>query len=336
MRYYFLNLKWLFASFCLLFASFSSLNAIEVAKVKNTTLAIYGGMGISMVDYSTLGGEVGPIIENETKVGFKINKDIGDGVSFFTQIESGLVGNTGKSGVLGNRDTFVGIKGNFGKIRFGRMLTPMYQIVDWPYSNPGLGRVFDWGNKVPAHYDRQSNQIRFDGKKIGSLSYSLAYGRDKANGATKDSSFYGASASYPVVSMLTLMVGVESAEKFRGKDNDTLGYIVGFDANVNKFGLAGAYKVGSSDDANGITSSQNLFSVVAKYSLAKIQLKLGYANGANSEIDGVEQKNSSSALAGQVLYFVNGGPVVYARVVQVSAEGSDDATIIRLGTEFGF
>ncbi len=86
--------------------------------------------------------------ENESRIGFRANKDMFDNVNVFMQIESGYVGDDGASGSLGVRDTFLGLQGDWGKVRFGRMLTPLYEIVDWPYSNPGLGRVFDWGGDV--------------------------------------------------------------------------------------------------------------------------------------------------------------------------------------------
>lgn len=317
----------------LLFAGVSSLNAIEVAKVKNTTVEVYGGAGISIVSYSD--GELGPVVENESKVGFRASTDIGDGMSTIMQIESGTVGHDGTK--LGNRDTFVGIKGNFGKVRIGRMLTPMYQIVDWPYSNPGLGRVFDWGGAVGANYDRQSNMIRFDGAKIGPISYSLAGGRNGGK-AVKDGYFYGASVNYPVISMLTLNVGVESATKFRGKDDDTLGYIVGFESSMSGFGLVGAYKSANSKPEEGDEKSQNLLSVVTSYTNKAVQLKLGYAKSNNSKVGDEEMKDSKNIMSVQALYFMSGGPVAYVRVAMFDSENEevDENTIVRLGMEFGF
>ena len=55
------------------------------------------------------------------------------------QIESGYIDNYDSAhelpdGVLGFRDSFVGVSSNWGDIRFGRMLTPLYELIDWPYS----------------------------------------------------------------------------------------------------------------------------------------------------------------------------------------------------------
>ena len=67
------------------------------------------------------------------------------------QIESGYVDSTDwghggvSGGVLGFRDTYIGASGDWGNLRVGRVLTPTYELIDWPFSNPGLGSVFDWG-----------------------------------------------------------------------------------------------------------------------------------------------------------------------------------------------
>ncbi|WP_139073839.1 porin, partial [Aliivibrio fischeri] len=69
----------------------------------------------------------------------------------------------------------------------------------WPFSNPGLGSVFDWGG-IAGHYDRQSNQVRYDSPKFGGFSFAASVGRDdNANGggaATRDSAFASANAKY--------------------------------------------------------------------------------------------------------------------------------------------
>ncbi|AMO56517.1 hypothetical protein GZ77_06940 [Endozoicomonas montiporae] len=86
---------------------------------------------------------------------------------FIWQVETGYVDPSfsPRSGsYFGERDTFVGFDSQkFGLVRAGRVLTPIYELVDWPGSNPGLGDVWDWGGYIGGrkHNDRQSDTIRW-------------------------------------------------------------------------------------------------------------------------------------------------------------------------------
>ena len=327
-------------------ASAMALNAMEIAKIKNTTVDLYGVAAISVVNYSD--GDKGPVVENESRVGFKARKDLSNGKQIFMQIESGWADN-GSNGKFGDRDTFIGLKGDFGTVRVGKMLTPIYQIIDWPYSNPGLGRVFDWGGAVKANYDRQSNMLRYDSNSSNGFAYSLAAGRNtgintdtnKIKGAsgdaTKDSFFFGGSATYAVNKQVTLLAGLESAEKFKGTNADTLALLSGFDANFDGgFGLAGAYKMSESKDA-GIKKSQNAFSVIGKYSTGKLQYKLGYASAGDSETGSLKNTDAKDVISGQILYFLD-DVAIYGRIAKFGSDkvGDNSNVITRLGVEYSF
>lgn len=182
--------------------------AKEVGINSDFNVDVYGVAAISLVNYNTTDNNdssSGYAVENESRIGFRAHKEMFDDVLITMQIESGYVDSTDwghggvSGGVLGFRDTFVGASGSWGNLRVGRVLTPLYEIVDWPFSNPGLGSVFDWGG-INGHYDRQSNQVRYDSAKFGGFSFAASVGRDdNDNGggaATRDANFVGASAKY--------------------------------------------------------------------------------------------------------------------------------------------
>lgn len=275
--------------------------------------------------------------ENESRIGFRASKDMFDNVNVFMQIESGYVGEDGTGSTLGARDTFLGLQGDWGKVRFGRMLTPLYEIVDWPYSNPGLGRVFDWGGDVKAHYDRKGDIARYDSPAFGGFTYSVSVGRGDTG--TKDSNHVGAAAHYNFSDVVTVHGGYESNSKYGGGSVDTSAYIVGFELPLPAgFGLAGAYKYndGEAKSVDGASAEQGQFSLVGQYWSGPWGFKLGYAANQDSEIEGAKQDDADEVLSGQLMYVKNGF-VPYVRVGQHDAyNAAEKAMFVRVGLEYGF
>ena len=359
--------------------------AKEVGINSDFNVDVYGVAAISVVNYNTTDNRddsSGYAVENESRIGFRAHKDMFDDVLITMQIESGYVDSTDWShggvsgGVLGFRDTFVGASGSWGNLRVGRVLTPLYEIVDWLYSNPGLGSVFDWGG-INGHYDRQSNQVRYDSAKFGGFSFAASVGRDdNDNGggaATRDANFVGASAKYSF-EKITFMAGVESGTRVvaasggeyvtaqadikdsagnvihnagdiyktdtvAGYDDDTFAYIVGFEASLPAgFGIAAAFKGEELD--NGIRKqTQDSYSVIGQYWNGPIGFKLGYAANLESELNGKKEAGSDSNTISGQLMAVHNGFVPYLRVAGRTfyKDGVEDTDIVtRVGLEYGF
>lgn len=275
--------------------------------------------------------------ENESRIGFRANKDMFDNVNVFMQIESGYVGDDGASGSLGVRDTFLGLQGDWGKVRFGRMLTPLYEIVDWPYSNPGLGRVFDWGGDVKAHYDRKGDIARYDSPALGNLTFNVSVGRGDT--ATDGSNHFGAAVHYNVADIVTLHGGYENNSNYAGGSIDSSAYILGFELPLPAgFGLAGAYKYseGESKSTAGADADQGQYSIIGQYWNGPWGFKVGYAANLESEINDVKQGDDDEVLSAQLMY-VHNGFVPYVRVGQHDAYNASDKTaFVRVGLEYGF
>ena len=356
--------------------------AKEVGINSDFNVDVYGVAAISLVNYNTTDNNdssTGYAVENESRIGFRAHKDMFDDVLITMQIESGYVDSTDWShggvsgGVLGFRDTFIGASGSWGNLRVGRVLTPLYEIVDWPFSNPGLGSVFDWGG-INGHYDRQSNQVRYDSAKFGGFSFAASVGRDdNDNGggaATRDANFVGASAKYSF-EKITFMGAVESGTRVvaasggeyvvaqedikdangtvttpkgeiyltdtvAGYDDDTFAYIVGFEASLPAgFGFAAAYKGEELD--NGIRKvTQDSYSIIGQYWNGPIGFKLGYAANLESETNGSKDANSDSNTISGQLMAVHNGFVPYLRVAGRTVGDADTDIVTRVGLEYGF
>ena len=356
--------------------------AKEVGINSDFNVDVYGVAAISLVNYNTTDNNdssTGYAVENESRIGFRAHKEMFDDVLITMQIESGYVDSTDWShggvsgGVLGFRDTFIGASGSWGNLRVGRVLTPLYEIVDWPFSNPGLGSVFDWGG-INGHYDRQSNQVRYDSAKFGGFSFAASVGRDdNDNGggaATRDANFVGASAKYSF-EKITFMGAVESGTRVvaasggeyvvaqedikdangnvttpkgeiyqtdavAGYDDDTFAYIVGFEASLPAgFGFAAAYKGEELD--NGIRKvTQDSYSIIGQYWNGPIGFKLGYAANLESETNGSKDANSDSNTISGQLMAVHNGFVPYLRVAGRTVGDADTDIVTRVGLEYGF
>jgi len=316
---------------------------------------VYGVAAISLVNYNTTDNDLadsstgldqGYVVENESRIGFRAHKDMFENFKITMQIESGYVDSTDwghggvSGGVLGFRDTYIGASGDWGNLRVGRVLTPTYELIDWPFSNPGLGSVFDWGG-INAHYDRQSNQIRYDSAKMGGFSFAASVGRDDGdNGGgletTKDSYFVSANAKY-AFEKITLMGAVESGNDYRKQAGvDNLTYLLGAEASLpGGFGLAAAYKMeeldGPANDAE-----QASYSIIGQYWNGPLGIKLGYAANEEAKLNGTKVADSdSNTLSLQVMGVIDGF-VPYVRVAGRTIGDADTDIVTRFGLEYGF
>ncbi|PMH40978.1 porin [Vibrio sp. 10N.286.49.B3] len=306
----------------------------QVGIVSDFNVQAYGVAAISIFNQEDGNGYD---YENESRIGFRASKDMFDNFNVFMQIESGYVGEDGSGSTLGARDTFVGMQGDWGKVRFGRMLTPLYEIVDWPYSNPGLGRVFDWGGDVLANYDRKGDMARYDSPVFSGFSFNLSVGRGDTG--TKGSNHIGAAAHYNLNDIVTFHAGYELNDKINGNDVDASAYIVGFELPLPAgFGLAGAYKYADGMDkaTDSDNAEQGSYSIIAQYWNGPWGVKVGYATNEDSEVAGVKQDNSDEVISGQLMYVYNGF-VPYIRIGQHDAYNADDKLMFtRVGIEYGF
>ncbi|OZS44838.1 porin [Photobacterium sanguinicancri] len=354
-----------------------SVSAYEIGQNNDFSVEVYGVAAISIVNYDiTKNGEdtaTGYDYENESRIGFRAGKEMFDNVEVFMQVESGYVGEDGTGGTLGNRDTFLGLKGDWGKVRFGRMLTPMYEVIDWPYANPGLGASWDWGGDVKYNRDRHGDMARYDSPSFGGFNFNIATGRgDKA---VEGNNWFGGAAHYTFAEMITLHAAFETESdreleeakaatdgswsyKPNGDQDkwtagtaakdavmaDTFGYLVGFEASLPAgFGLSGAYKAGESKVQNGDKSEQASYAVIGQYWNGPWGFKLGYTANLESETAGVKQNDEDSIISGQLMYVKNGF-VPYIRVAQRDLKAANDAGkidetdifVVRVGLEYGF
>ncbi|HAS6342996.1 TPA: chitoporin [Vibrio vulnificus] len=261
---------------------------------------------------------------NESRIGFRGKKDFANfGPTFIWQIEGGYVDPSfgGEGAGLGERDTFVGFESaSMGQIRVGRVLTPLYEVVDWPGSNPGLGDVYDWGGAIGGakYQDRQSNTIRWDSPMYGeAFSLDVAAGAGDSAGLGAGDDFWAGLAAHYKIGPIQLDAAYEGNRNIATEnttwDNDT--YLVGvqgwFENGISFFAQ---YKMMEASAANGVDEKQNAMTAGLMYTTGDWQYKLGYAANFELERNGKTIDNTDdNVISAQVMYFVDPSAVLYAR-----------------------
>lgn len=101
---------------------------------KVDTAYVYGSSKVKTYDQygnllskSSTSGRLKMSDADESRIGIKVNEDLGNGLSAFVRLEGSMTSDVG-TGVGFNRESVIGLKGNFGSFYFGRSITPLEQI----------------------------------------------------------------------------------------------------------------------------------------------------------------------------------------------------------------
>ncbi|WP_229650872.1 porin [Vibrio parahaemolyticus] len=326
-------------------------NAMQIGGPEDYNLELYGNIAFSIFTTNANEKIYDYNHDNESYIGFRGSKEIIDGVDVLFQIESGYVGYEASMSGLGTFDTFVGFRTDNGTLRFGRMKSALYELVDWPYTNPGLGRVFDWGGDVKWHQsNRMSNMIRYDASAkntgIGDFDVVLSVNRDDT--AKSGSHAYSSRITYTPFAQFKIHGAYEQTDSMRVEDGsgdsryaDTSGYIVGIETPLWDTGLKlyAGYKNGENvDQQTNEKHTQDAISIIGEYWHGIYGAKLGYAKNFDYEINGIKQADSQDEVYSlQLMANMDNGFLPYVRVGYTDAYNAEDKDMFyRIGLEFWF
>jgi predicted porin len=101
-------------------------------------MSIKGGAGAT--------GDIGNMTYNNSRIGFKGEEALGNGLKAIFQIESkvDLVDRGDDAGGLADRDSFVGLAGGFGSLTFGNHQTAYKKVAD--FADPFADSIGDYNN----------------------------------------------------------------------------------------------------------------------------------------------------------------------------------------------
>lgn len=339
----------------------SILAATVFAAVSVPTLAadvtIYGRAHLSL-DSLDDGVESGTnVSSNSSRIGFKASTKLENGIEAFMQLEQNVRYDEG-SGNWASRDSFVGLKGNFGSVRIGQFDTPLKAVrskVDMfgdrigdirnltrtstsGEANANAGNVFD---------ERFKNGVQYSTPTFNNFKFDFHYTPHNSTGATNDNvrESYSVAATYETGDLYA-SVAYETFEGDNGFDPNAirLGAYYNF---TPEFRLAGMYQTAS--DVPG--GDRDVYGLGASYKMGAVVLRGQYyiadkndlaESGAEMFVIGADY-NLSKDITVYAAYGITANEDAAAfrvsaggRDTQLAAVAGEDSTGLSLGVIYSF
>lgn len=219
--------------------------AASGAAMAQSSVTLYGvldtGLTYSKGDESVYGmTHVGGNVNS--RLGFRGVEDLGNGLKATFNLEAGMGVDDGTDYFTGNgmafrRTSTVGLAGNFGEVRLGRMLTTSYLAVYRydAFGDTGIGASLAWHGAQTGYASRTENAISYTSPNFSGFKIGAEYGFGEQQKAS-DKRYIGIGAMYDN-GPLSLGLG------FDRLNGDTRNNTVGTE-NLTTWHLGAAYNFG--------------------------------------------------------------------------------------------
>jgi predicted porin len=235
------------------------------AAMAQSTVEIYGRANLGIDNWratgaSVAGGDIksrNRIYDSGSRLGFRVNEALGGGLRAFVVMETGVnvdSGNNtaqsglanGSTGFWASRDSYLGLGGGWGDVRWGR------QSIWWSngviaqtganYINSAVDGLTTGGLAIAVPVTRQSNVMSYNSPTFGGFNASLSY----SPGATEGAGYTGTGQEKDTVWGITgrYTTGALRAQVDWAKRKN-VGFINGQDYSGFKIGAGWAYAAGS-------------------------------------------------------------------------------------------
>ena len=308
-----------------------TLAALPVAAMADVTLygTVKAGVEVSRTKHTYADGENQPLVTTKdrvateitdfgSRIGFKGHEHLGNNLNAIWQVEqkTSIAGTDSK---WGNRESFIGLEGGFGKIRAGNLNTVLKDSGDnvnvWESSdaNADVLQV----SKIGRVENRQIS-VRYDSPVFAGFSGSVQYvPRDNANPKDnhthavksresyhaglnyENSGFFaqyaGSFAKYADLNDDAERVAVGTAGSNPVKDYQVHRVVAGYDANNLYVSVAGQHEAAKNNDGsanNGKKHEQTQVAATAAYRLGNVTPRVSYAHGFKGKVEGEKQNYS--------------------------------------------
>jgi predicted porin len=224
-----------------------------------TSVQVYGrlNMDLEAISFSnTTGGadaDMTRMSSNSSRLGFRGTEDLGNGLKAIFQIESSVNPDAG-TGTLAGRDSFVGLQGNWGKVRMGIMDDVFKGMGGYTdrFKGTGLqddGTITALGGGGVGFTRREVNSLRYDTPTFGGFRGEFQYGL--VNEAPVDAQTSLTMAGHYANGPLAVGVAFARHHNFTVGRSDK-GYRIGAKYDFGIFDIAGGitrldYEVASGD-----------------------------------------------------------------------------------------
>jgi predicted porin len=175
------------------------------AAMAQSTVEIYGRANIGIDNWESKGGADATgdmkgrlrVFDFGSRLGFRVNESLGGGMRAFVVIETGVNIDSGSgngqsgsanasTGFWASRDSYAGIGGNWGDVRFGRQ-SPFYGngiIMQGGsnYINQAMDSAFSFAGPLASPSGRESNVASYNSPTFGGFNFSLSWGPGASEG----------------------------------------------------------------------------------------------------------------------------------------------------------
>lgn len=292
-----------------------TLAALPVAAMADVTLygTVKAGVEVSRVKTKT----ATQIADFGSKIGFKGQEDLGNGMKAIWQLEQ-KASIAGTNSGWGNRQSFIGLKGGFGTVRAGNLNTVLKDSGDnvnaWESGSNtedvlGLGTI--------GRVESREISVRYDSPVFAGFSGSVQYvPRDNANDVDKykhtkssresyhaglkyeNAGFFGqyagSFAKYADLNTDAERVAVNTANAHPVKDYQVHRVVAGYDANDLYVSVAGQYEAAKNNEVGstkGKKHEQTQVAATAAYRFGNVTPRVSYAHGFKAKVNGVKDAN---------------------------------------------
>ncbi|QOC21551.1 porin [Wenzhouxiangella sp. AB-CW3] len=259
------------------------LAALPAVAMAEDEITLYGRANVSVdflddgADYSEFNAS-----SNSSRLGFRAQRDF-DGIIGIMQIEQEIdYSDSGSS--WASRDTFAGIRGDFGMVRFGKFDTP-FKRARGPANLFGdqLGDMRNLTRAYDGRFDeRMPNTMHYQTPSMSGVQFNLAYSLHEGGDASADGSDDAFSTSVTwQEGNFDLALAYENFDSNRSRGGrDAIRFALGYDlGNAN---LVGFYQTIDHDDD---TFDSDVFGFGASFRMTEQTLLKGHYLIRSADID---------------------------------------------------
>ncbi|HHK5605049.1 TPA: trimeric porin PorB [Neisseria polysaccharea] len=297
-----------------------TLAALPVAAMADVTLygTIKAGVEVSRVKNQGVKTKTATqIADFGSKIGFKGQEDFGNGMKAIWQLEQ-KASIAGTNSGWANRQSFIGLKGDFGTVRAGNLNTVLKDsggnVNAWESGSNtedvlGLGTI--------GRVESREISVRYDSPVFAGFSGSVQYvPRDNANDVDKykhtkssresyhaglkyeNAGFFGqyagSFAKYADLNDEAKRVAVGTASAHAVKDYQVHRVVAGYDANDLYVSVAGQYEAAKNNEDStspnyGKKHEQTQVAATAAYRFGNVTPRVSYAHGFKAKVNGVKE-----------------------------------------------
>src|SRR3954469_5767156 len=235
------------------------------AAMAQSTVEIYGRANIGLDSWQAT-GTTDPtagyksrlrVFDFGSRLGFRVNESLGGGMRAFVVMETGVNIDSGSgngqsgqvntsTGFWASRDSYAGIGGDWGDVRFGRQ-SPFYSngiIMQAAsnYINQAMDSAFSFAGPLAQPSGRESNVVSYNSPTLGGFNASLSYGPGASEGSAYTGTGQGKEQLYALTARYSGGPFRAQADIATRKD---VGNIDKQDRNAWKVGLGWSYAPGS-------------------------------------------------------------------------------------------